>query len=86
MIFSRISQTSRAEILSRYISAAAIAAKVTMSEESLFLPGETLPANVSAFVRGVHERVVVIHFPIALLTSNGHPVDCFRIDCFNHLA
>ncbi len=73
-------------LLPRDIPAAGAAAKITMREKSLFLPREAFPANISALVRRSHERIVMLHFPIALFTSNRSPVDCFRIDCFSHLA
>jgi hypothetical protein len=58
--------------------------KSAVGKKSFFLPGETFPADVPAFIRRRYESVVVFHFPIAFFAPDRGPVHGLWIDCFSH--
>ena len=67
---------------------AGAAAKTTVGEESLFLSGKALPADIAAFVVRCDESVVMVHLTIAFFAANKRFIGRFRVDgfCHNRLA
>ena len=54
-----------------------------MGEEPFFLPGKTLPTNISVLVPRSDESIVVVHEAVAFLATNCRFMTDLWIDGFN---
>src|SRR5215207_4332193 len=71
--------------LSRNIPAPRAAAEITMCEETFFLPGKALPADVSTLVGGCNECVVVVHLTVAFHAADRRLINRFWVESFRHI-